>query len=135
MAFRVRMLISAEKDSGYPYFEPESDIQQLLLFVERLQKLGWLPPNDARAVELCTAFGTRPHCVMGTLFYEFCLSGLRNERSPWLTVFFHIEASTGTIRICGVEKTLLIRRYRKETLEKVRIRVKHLVECQDRRFR
>jgi hypothetical protein len=123
---KVRILKAAELDEGYPYLRREADLPMLLAFVERFDRLGWLPPIDAEKRHLLAAHDVIMHVVReGLCFYEFCSKGARGERDPWLTLFFHVDARR-QLRLCGVELTAFVRRHEPIVLRKMRMRVEQL---------
>jgi hypothetical protein len=126
--YNIRVLLSAEYDSGYAMLNRKLDLPVMLSFVERLDAMGWLPPDDDRASDLCAAHGVLMHRSRGVSFYEFCATGMRYEREPFLTLFFHFDKPGRIIRICGVEPTRLVDRQRRAMLAKVGMRVLNLVE-------
>ncbi len=125
--YNVRLLLAAETDQGYAHWDRKKDLPLLLSFIDRLNSLGWLPPNDARTEQLCTAFGAQPHQRGSSIFYEFCISGGRNERDPWLTVFFHFTRKTRTVRVLGIELTSSLAKHRTGVLLKIGARLDNLL--------
>jgi hypothetical protein len=129
--FRIesfRLMIEAAQDAGLKYLRRHRDLQMLLTFLERFDRLGWLPPADPEKRRLLEAHGVTMHVVSGDLcFYEFVSKGARGERDPWLTIFFHMGVD-GQLRICGVERTDDVERRRRGIVENIEARVERLDE-------
>ena len=99
----------------------------LISFLERFEKLGWMPPTNERHVHQLSMNEIKMHLIHESLyFYEYCSRGARGERDPWLTIFFHVDHFRRRIRICGVEFTVFFERARALTLERIANRVKLL---------
>ncbi len=101
----LRILKEAAVDAGLAHLRSDRDLPMLLAFLERFDRLGWIPPVDLEKRRILAAHDVIMHVVRDDLcFYEFCSKGARGEREPWLTIFFHVDADS-LVRICGVELT------------------------------
>jgi hypothetical protein len=129
----LRIMKEARLDSGHALLRPALDLQMLLAFLERFDRLGWFPPIDLEKRRVLAANEVTMHVVREDLcFYEFCSKGARGERSPWLTIFFHVDARSN-VRICGVEPTPLVNRQRSGVLDRIRMRVEKIDRALKRR--
>lgn len=129
----LRILKAATADTGFPFLQPSSDLTMLLAFVERFDRLGWLPPLDEQKLKLLAAHDVQMHVVHETLcFYEFCSKGARGERDPWLSIFFHVDQKK-RVRICGVEPTASIAVHRQTVVGRMARRVNDLSQWLKRR--
>jgi len=123
----LRILNDARADPAYPMLSAKTDGQMLLAFLERFDALGWIPPLSQEMRRVLSQFGVIMHLVSDNLcFYEFCSKGARGERDPWLTIFFHVDDATGSVRICGVQTTGQVERRRELILASIAIRVQRL---------
>ena len=130
---RLRVLKAATIDAAFPLLRPSADLPMLLAFVERFDRLGWLPPVDEQKRKLLEAHDVQMHVVRDKLcFYEFCSKGFRGERDPWLSIFFHVDDAK-RVRICGVSRTDAPATQRREILRQVARRVQELDEWLSRR--
>ena len=127
--FRIesfRLMSEASQDAGLRNLQRHRDLQMLLTFLERFDRLGWLPPADPEKRRLLEVHDVRMHVVRDDLcFYEFVSKGARGERDPWLTIFFHMSMDR-QLRICGVETTGDVQRRRRGIVENIEARVERL---------
>jgi hypothetical protein len=124
----LHVLNEATRDAGYELLRPGRDLPMLLAFLERFDRLGWLPPTDVEKRRLLAAHDVIMYAVRDDLsFYEFRSKGGRGERDPWLTIFFHVAADS-RVRICGIELTKQVNRRRAIVIERMRMRVEVLDE-------
>lgn len=131
---RSRLIELAQQDPALPQLHTRTDLQMLLAFVERFDRLGWLPPVTQDQMDLLNACGVTVHPVPpSSRYFEFCSKGARGERNPWITIFFHIDEFERRIRICGVEFTNLVGKARALTHERVANRVELLERRLQRR--
>jgi hypothetical protein len=122
-----RLLELAAQDPALAELHTRTDLQMLLSFIERFDKLGWIPPFTEEHQQLLAASGVTVHQIHPSLrYYEFCSKGARGEREPWITIFFHIDEFERRIRICGVEFTRLFERARDVTYERIAKRIQLL---------
>ena len=129
----LRILKEAMRDAGYALLRPRHDLDMLLTFLERFDRLGWFPPVDLEKRRVLAAHDVIIHVIRGEdCFYEFCSKGARGERRPWLSIFFHV-ARDARVRICGIERTDWLQRHRNLVLERTRLRVEILSEWLNRR--
>jgi hypothetical protein len=123
----LRILKVAKTDAGYQHFHARTDLQMLMAFLDRFDRLGWFPPVTDEKRRLLAAYDLTVHVVREEIcFYEFCSRGARGERDPWVTVFFHVNDSDGMVRICGIALTQFVERRRALVLEAMRQRVEML---------
>jgi hypothetical protein len=123
----VRILKLAREDAAIKELHASSDLRMLLSFLDRFDRLGWIPPSDPEKQQLLAANDVTMHRVSDTVwFYEFCSKGARGERDPWISIFFHIHLPDWCVRICGVEYFSTNRGTRSSLLRRVRRRVETL---------
>jgi len=122
----IKVLKEATEDAGYRYLRAGRDLPMLLAFLERFDHLGWFPPLDLEKQRLLAAHDVIMHAITQDLcFYEFLSRGARDEREPWLEIFFHVDEE-GQIRICGIEDSRQLARRRSFYLDRIHVRVTRL---------
>jgi hypothetical protein len=126
---RVRILNYASADPDFRLLRPSHDLRMLVAFLDRFDRLGWIPPLTIEKRELLAAHDVIMHHapLEGFCFYEFCSKGARNDREPWISIFFHVDANK-IVRICGVMRTDTVRRRHLLFTQAVRVRVQQLVD-------
>ena len=68
----MRILKDARDDPNYALLKPDADLQLLAAFLERMDRLGWIPPLNAERRRLLREYGVIMHVVTDELcFYEY----------------------------------------------------------------
>jgi len=127
-AGRLRILKEAELDPAYALLKVRDDLQLMLSFVERFDKLGWIPPVAEEQRQLLAAFGVSMHeAGANTCFFEYHVPDLTRTGRPRLTVFFHVDPPTRIVRVSGIERSEIVDRRRSMVVTSHRMRVEELV--------
>jgi hypothetical protein len=116
-AYRIRLIAEVLRDKALAHLRRRDDSKMLETFLERLESLGWWPPdNDERRAHV-EANEFLVFEDSEEIMYAFRLRGGRGEREPELLLFFWYDAKNRTAYVVHVVETVYFDRARRSVIK------------------